>query len=251
MKALWIEVLLAKHVVDVHPGAGHDDARAGPVRAGDRGAVAVGVQNREVGGRARAIRRIVGAAGPAVAPHPLPFADPDATASRSAARKRSTYSSSCSPTWKSFERRALAASVAATISSTPLLFPSRSSRPSEYRDQDPSRGRRRVGEHVIAAEPGVHRAALDRLVGGHIVHPEGPAALPHPVADCPCDLSAVEGLGALGREALQRIRHLRIAEDVRPPPAACPRGCRGLPTPASRSGSGGGSRGSTRRPSSA
>ena len=45
-----VEVLLTQHVVEVDAGAGHDHARARPVRAGDRGAAAVGVEHRDVGG---------------------------------------------------------------------------------------------------------------------------------------------------------------------------------------------------------
>src|SRR4029077_19090804 len=48
VKALWVQVLLAQHVVDVHPRPGYHDSGARPIRAGDRGAVAVGIDDGQV-----------------------------------------------------------------------------------------------------------------------------------------------------------------------------------------------------------
>ncbi len=51
VEAERVEILLAEHVVQVHAGAGHDDARARPVRAGHRARPALAVEHRDVGGR--------------------------------------------------------------------------------------------------------------------------------------------------------------------------------------------------------
>ena len=88
-------------------------------------------------------------------------------------------------------------------------------------DQDPARGRRRVGQHLGAAERGPDRPARDRLVGGQVRGPERAAVLEDELAQRRGDLAAVERLGAFRAEAFQRLRQLREAELValpqRPP----------------------------------
>ena len=91
-------------------------------------------------------------------------------------------------------------------------------------DQDPARGRRRVGEDFGAAEGGVDRLALDRLVGGEVAGADDAAVADDEVADRRRHLAPVEGLGPLGAVAFQRLGQFREAEDValaqRPSPAA-------------------------------
>ena len=80
-------------------------------------------------------------------------------------------------------------------------------------DQDPARGRRRVGEHLATAKPRPHRLARDRLIGREVAAPERAAAVEHPVGDRRRDLAAVEGLRALVTEPLESVRE--IGEDDR------------------------------------
>ena len=81
-------------------------------------------------------------------------------------------------------------------------------------DQDAPRRRGRIGEHIAATEPSPRRIARDRLIRSEVLHPQGPAAIDHPLRDRPRQLAPVEGLGALDPVALQRFGELLEAEQV-------------------------------------
>ena len=66
----------------------------------------------------------------------------------------------------------------------------------------------------MAPEAGGDGAPLDRLVRGHVVHAQRPAAVADPFADLPRGLAPVERRRPLRREALECIRHVRVAEQV-------------------------------------
>ena len=134
--------------------------------------------------------------------------------SRSAARKRSAK-----PVARRGRRgtprcaRACAASIAATISSVPRPACALEQLERE-RDQDPARRRRRVGQHLAAAEAGRDRLARDRLVGGEVAGARACRRARAPSPRSPRRLAAVERLRALGAEPLERVAELGEAERV-------------------------------------
>ena len=142
VEAERVEVLLAEHVVEDHAGAGHQHAGAGAVRAGDAGAHPVGVEHRDVGGRAEQV------AGGEVEPgrveearrQPLPV--------------------------EGLGELLAAAAVGGAHRGDQLLGAAALAEPLQQAeaegDQDPARGGRRVGQHLGAAErrPGSARRSI-------------------------------------------------------------------------------------------
>ena len=132
VEALRVEVLLAEHVVEDHPGSRHQHARAGAVGAGDAGAHAVGVEHRDVGGRAEQVAggevetgRVEGSASmPSLVERlgELEIAQVVGGAHRG-------------------DQLLGAAALAEALQQAEAVG-----------DQDPARGRRRVGQHLGAAE---------------------------------------------------------------------------------------------------
>ena len=213
VEAGGVEVLLPEHVVEVHPGVGHDHAGAGPVRAGHRSAVAVGVEHRNVGGRTELVR-ILRAAGPTVAPHPLAVADPG----RDRVKVRRQELPHVFRVVQALVEVLGAPCIRRLRGGDDLLhatpIPEALEQAERVADQDPSRGRRRVGEDQMSPEARTHRLALDRLVGGHVLHAQRPPALTDPVTDRLGRLPSVERLGPIRGEPLEGVRHLRVVKDV-------------------------------------
>ena len=168
--ALRVQVLLAEHVVQVHAGARHDHAGARPVRAGDAGArrrrrpsprCGWSMPSRERDLARRRLERLLRRGSARGSPR---SAGP-ARNSSSRARLVAVHHLA--------ERRAVSPGRS-----------SRSSRSSEYGDQDAARRRRRVGEDLAAAVARARAGSRSTTrSSARSSRGEQPAALEHPVAD--------------------------------------------------------------------
>ncbi len=170
VEAERVQVLLAQHVVDVHPRARHEHAGAGAVRAGDAAQPPLGVHRRDVGGRAEPV------AGALVGP--IGRASPERTRCAPPSSRASERNSPREPVLVEPVEEALGAGRLRLLHRRDHGAKSADADPLEQvegeGDQDPAGGRRRIGEHLAAAEARPHRVARDRLVGGHVVGPSVP-----------------------------------------------------------------------------
>ena len=191
VEAERVQVLLAEHVVEVHARAGHHHARARAVRAGDRGAGAVGVHHRHVGGA------------------PQPGAHLGGHRVERLLRQEALQVAVAA---EALEEVGVAGAVGgrdhlgdhrgAVRALEPLEDPER------VGHEDAAGRGRRVGEHLAAAVRHAGRLALDHLVAREVLAGQEPAALEHPVADGGGHVALVEEAGALGAQALQEVAQL-------------------------------------------
>ena len=191
------------------PVPGHDDAGARAVRAGDRGARRRRRRSPRGGSSSRAARRSRGDRG-------------RARPRREEARRRSRCR--CRPSTNSSSRARLVEAIT-SASARGVAGPVEPLEQLErVGDQDAARRRRRVGQHLAAAEARPDRRALDDLVGGQVVARHQAAALQHPVADRRPRRRRRRGSPGPRRRAGRAGRRARAARAARRRAAAGPSG---------------------------
>ena len=203
-----VEVGLAEHVVQLDAGAGDDEAGAAAGRGRERRRLAVHVHDADVGRRGHA-----GRLGHGLAQAGARVLD------RVARRARRPGAVPPPPRWSSVTKlppRARAASRMASASrAIASALPAGGGRPQPVedaereRDQQAAGGRRRVRDELRSAVGRAHGPALDDAVGGEILLGHRPASLPDRRAHAARELAAVEDVGALRRQPLERRRRGR------------------------------------------
>ena len=223
-----VEVGLAQHVVEVHARARYHDARAAARRTGQGRGVAVGVEHADVGCPGGA--RPSGIAGIHFRSRPAP-ADGPAAVERALERRRALGVGGAQggrdPRHRGGREDA---------------GERRSGREhgQRVRDQGAARGWRRVRHERPLAVGERHRAAADRAVGGEVGERQGAARGRLVGGQGVRRLAVGELAGAIGRDALERVRERRIARDLaraqRARPTARTRARPRATRPGSRSG---------------